>query len=479
MRLQRCGGLGIMIGAVLIGRGEPAAWGQLAKVQAPGKPEPKEIALEVTPQRPPTPLFRYRLFPTLGELNPGNAAPLYLRLGYEMNEEKLRDSFGQALEWLGLPLASFPREDAAKMAAEWAPQLRQIEFGARRRYCDWDYSIPEEKDNPFFIRLPDAQVMREWVRLLAVRARAEIAAGQLDRAVGTLETMIAFGRHIGQGPYLINKLVGVAAITVTLGLVDDLIGQPDAPNLYWALTALPRTLVDMREAIENEQASIGRTLTGQLLEEFDLGRHRSDAEWSALLADLHRRMVRLQDGFTPPPAHATPTDLDAYKAAMLPQARDYLQAHHLSATSDDQALAVAIIGLYRERTDDYSQLAYLPYPDADRLIGAVEQRNVAAKAGIGLPVVQVLPALQAALAAEARLARKVAALRVVEALRLHAADHGGHLPESLDQVRAAPIPTDPFAGRPFDYRREGDAALLTGADPMSSARLIYRISIRK
>ena len=38
-----------------------------------------------------------------------------------------------------------------------------------------------------------------------------------------------------------------------LDRVEELISQPGAPNLYWALTALPRPLVSMREALETEQ----------------------------------------------------------------------------------------------------------------------------------------------------------------------------------------------------------------------------------
>jgi hypothetical protein len=47
-----------------------------------------------------------------------------------------------------------------------------------------------------------------------------------------------------------------------------------------------------------------------------------------------------------------------------------------------------------------------------------------------------------------------------EALLLHAAiDHGG-LPKLLDQVTSVPIPHGPILGRPFEYRREGDTAVL-------------------
>jgi hypothetical protein len=80
--------------------------------------------------------------------------------------------------------------------------------------------------------------------------------------------------------------------------------------------------------------------------------------------------------------------------------------------------------------------------------------------------------------AEVRLDRKVAALRAVEALRLHVAAHDGRLPESLDQIKAVPVPADPMTGKPFEYRLDGESAVLTGrASP--PFRLVYRITIRK
>ena len=37
-----------------------------------------------------------------------------------------------------------------------------------------------------------------------------MAEGKLDDCVGTLETGLAFVRHVGEGPFLINALVGMA-----------------------------------------------------------------------------------------------------------------------------------------------------------------------------------------------------------------------------------------------------------------------------
>jgi hypothetical protein len=94
----------------------------------------------------------------------------------------------------------------------------------------------------------------------------------------------------------------------------------------------------------------------------------------------------------------------------------------------------------------------------------------------------LLPALHKVLAAQNRLDRRIAALRVIEALRMHAAANNGQLPEKLSDVKVVPVPNDPGTGRPFEYRREGRGATLTGripGEPLDKNGLRYRITVRK
>ena len=447
----------------------------------PKKEVPREFILDVSRQKLPNPLFKYRLLPLSTTLNPGNAAPVYLRLDQQMHSDSLKQINTQEAEWQDLPLADFPQVEARKLVETWSGKLQQLEFGTRREHCDWDYTFLEEKDNPFTILLPDAQGMGTWARLLEVKSRLEIVTGQTEQAIHTLETGIAFGRHLASGPFIINKLIGIRIIGTMLDHLDELIGQPGTPNLYWALTALPLPLVDMGAAIEIERVVIGRSLTGHTLDEIDLNRPRTDAEWSTFLADLHVRMIRMEKFLeaSSGTAPVTIADLAGFKTAMLPQARDYLKAHNLTTTSDDQALAVTIISLYRELTDENFKFAYTPYPDAVQRQTEVTQLLQTAKSGPAAICVQLIPNVQAALLAEVRLARKVAILRVVEALRLYAADHDGELPITIDQIKAVPIPLDPLTGQAFPYRLENATAILEAPMQIPQYHLIYRITIRK
>ena len=75
--------------------------------------------------------------------------------------------------------------------------------------------------------------------------------------------------------------------------------------------------------------------------------------------------------------------------------------------------------------------------------------------------------------------RDFTSLRIIEALRLYAYNHEGKLPESLDDIKEVPIPqSNPLTGKPFSYRLEGDTAVLTTDDHIST-NYEYLIKIAK
>jgi hypothetical protein len=77
----------------------------------------------------------------------------------------------------------------------------------------------------------------------------------------------------------------------------------------------------------------------------------------------------------------------------------------------------------------------------------------------------LMPALSNARGASVRSERRIAMLRVVEALRLHAAESGGKLPSSLDEIKAVPLPIDPVTGKPFGYKLTDGKATLDAPPP--------------
>jgi hypothetical protein len=330
--------------------------------------------------------------------------------------------------------------------------------------------------------------MRNWADLLVVKARVETAEHAYDQAVDTIETGFAFGRHVGEGPFVIHSLVGIAICNFMLSRVEELISQPGAPNLYWALTALPRPLVSMREALETDFM-----VADYMVPELDqTDETHSRAEWGVLPEKIYGR-VRYLAGITND-VHAKlmieskaqfSFDLARVKKENLAPSQEYLKKtchlddQRVMAMSEDEVIARALVSQYREMRDNLVKLSYLPWRDARPRIKEAEQPFESRKPGALAVLAEFAPHLLASRDAQIRLDRRVAALRVVEAIRLYAASHDGKLPEGLNQVTEVPVPEDPATGNPLYYRRDGAAAVLTMPELGLKGTPSYLITIRK
>jgi hypothetical protein len=460
-----------------------SALAQPAKVPPPIDPK----SLVVDPAAAPVPALKYRLLPGSADLNSGDAAPVYLRIRYQTEDGPWNEIGRNYLKWRNVPLDRFPTAEARKFVDQFSRQLEQIEFGARRQTCAWNYTLPEQRLDQINIALSDVQGMRQWLRLLDLKVGVEIAEGKYEQALQTIETGLAFSRHIAEGSFLINGLVGIAGAHLMLARCEELIAQPGSPNLYWALTALPRPLFDLRHAVENER-KLCENMIPELIEAAS-DRQRTAAEWSALLARMHARMVNWSrvyaDAEDPLKSLAT-WNLARLKAESLPAAREYLKAsrglndRQLAEMGDDQAVALYLTGRYRELWDEHFKASYLPMRDAIPQLAAAAERVHTVKSVPLAFFTGMTPSLQSAMTSNLRPDRHIAALRTIEALRLHAAAHGGELPESLDQVAEVPIPKDPATDEPFIYRAADAAAILHGVrGELPPPWISYRITIRR
>ena len=149
----------------------PAA-GQIAGIAAQNPKPPAPIVprvLIVDPAPAVVPALKYRLLPSSADLNPGNAAPIYLRIRYQTPDEAWNAITETHTKWRNLPLDQFPIAEARKFVDQFGKPLEQIAFGARRRTCDWNYTFPEERLDQINLNLADAQLMRLWVRVLDLK----------------------------------------------------------------------------------------------------------------------------------------------------------------------------------------------------------------------------------------------------------------------------------------------------------------------
>jgi thiol-disulfide isomerase/thioredoxin len=441
----------------------------------------------VFPAPAPVPALRFTLLPLDPARTPGDAAPIYLRLRAEGGDAGLREASLKAAEWLRRPLRDFPASEARAFLDRWSDQLKEIEFGARRRSCDWNYPIRERSEQLVLIQFTDAYRVARWSALLALKARVEIAEDRCGEALHTIASGMAFHQHIAEAPFLLHTLIATGGDQMMFDRLDELITLPDAPNLYWALTALPRPLVNFRSAVENESRLIER-LVPELTE--TLG-PRSDADWAALLARIHARMdnIRKMTGTTGSVKDTdkpSTTDFDRFRAELLPEARRYVGTMPKAdqpanvPMSDNQAVVLFIAGWYRQRWDDLFKATYLPYPEARPFYDAAIARRRSEDTGQPLSLLSALaPAVPRIHEHGAEVDRRVAALRAVEAVRLHAAAHGGQIPASLATVVIVPVPPDPMTGKPFQFDSDGRTANLVREGPAPSRlKVVYRIAPR-
>lgn len=446
------------------------------------KPPPPTV-LTIHPAKQPDPALKYRLIPERRELVPGNAAIFYHRANL-MIATAGKDPKGdeKAFGWLAGPAKDVPLEAARSYLERFRNELHEAELGAFRETCDWELDHREEG---FSLLLPEIQELRRVGRLAALKARVEILDGRLDEAVHWIEVGHAMSRHLGEAPFLISDLVGMAISGQFVKTLEELIQTNGGPNLYWALATRPRPLIDMRRALDGERCVLEREVPR--LRELDgpawsaeKARSVGD-EMFAKLRDLTGGMRWIAPAAGTAGAGAPRLEdlssrltLAAVVARVYPEAKRSLIAGGKSAADVEAmpAFQVVLIHTFREYSrlrDDTFKWAALPYwqAHAGMVRDETSRPRPTTAAKVANPILtmftMLMPAIGAALQASARSERTLDALQCVEAVRMYAADHGGALPDSLDAMTGSPAPVDPALGKPFEYKKVDDATAVLSA----------------
>jgi hypothetical protein len=449
------------------------AWAAPGAAAPPAEPpQPPPIRLTLRPAAAPSPALKYRLLPEVRDRSPGNAVILYYRAfsPEALTHRRHPELLTKVQKSNEGPLAAASRGDLEWLRTVWF--LKEVDRAARRAYCDWEL-IDRLREDGIGLVLPDMQELRNFAALLRGRARLELLDGRFDQAARTLQTGAGLGTDLAQAPLLISNLVGIAVCNQMLDTVEDWVQRPDSPNLYWALTDLPRPLVDLRKGLEGERLTVDSLLPG------------------------YREMLADPKAALPPPDQARGAQAGFSKARLLlegldsggdrlaflrlalrtyPQAKRFLRSQGWAEEQVEGMPALQAVLLYQVHRYDvaYDELlkyASLPYPEGAAGLRRITRRPPEGREdGGSLDLADLLvPAVGRAVPAAARLDRRVAALRCVEALRLHAAAHGGEPPARLADVHEVPVPADPVTGQPFDYRQEGDRAVLSAPPPPGEA----------
>jgi hypothetical protein len=450
----------------------------------PVRAQAQIIRLTVDAAAAPVPSLKYQLLPELRDMQAGNAALLYQRAHAPewFGSFRRQPDYPKMVDWVGLPADRVPWNRVQALLPPNA--LKEVDLAARREHCDWEMTDRVRKDG-FSLLLPDFQGFREYATLLALRARLEMREKRLDKAVYTCQTGLALSRHSAEAPTLINGLIGVAIANVMLAQVERIVEHAGSPNLYWALTDLPRPFIDMRLCFQGERLSLDATVMPQV--RAALKNPEAVAIAPGQLQEMSRTLMQL-DG------DLGPAGLALMSARVYPRAREFLLKGGFSA-AQVEALPVVQVALmyavaeYDRHFDNMARWAQLPYWEARPGLLQAERELKLSKARLletgGIPLAELLiPAMRKVTLERARLDRRIAALRCVEALRLYAAAHEGRLPAELADVKEVPIPIDPITGKSFRYRLDGSVAVLAGPPPEGEATrqensIRYEITLRQ
>jgi hypothetical protein len=439
----------------------------LAGDAAPQKSKPEEgpptIELTVSPAAAPVPALKVRLLPSPSERTHGNAALDYYRalVQFSVIPEQNVPMWVKTGDLADVALDKFPQEKVAKELEKNRAVLAALERATRRDHCEWQ--VPLEG---FETQLPEFQNIRDPVRLVTVRARLQMARGDLDAALDSFKINYQLTQNITECPTIINSLIGVAICSLTRGQLETFVQQPHAPNLYWALSELPVPLINFRRAIVMEPFAIEKSFP----EIVELRSRRLTPDEARRLSNrILEKWVKL--GITtnlPKTVDEAERRFAASAEVNYPEAKQMLieagrPRGEVEAMPVEQAIWVASFRRWQLFWDDLIKWTFLPAPQRRVGLDEVERRIAQfhdAHRDAIFELTELIASVPAALAAGDRADRQLALLRIEEAIRLYASAHSGQLPESLDKIDAVPIPVDPSTGTAFAYRLEGDRAFL-------------------
>lgn len=412
----------------------------------------------------------YALLPDDRDRVAGNAAPFWFRAGIALRQSPRRLTEKEAT-WAyrgETPPKELPRQEVRQVLDSYKAALQLADQAALRDHCDWQ--APPLTLETIELPLVEPQPCRELANLLILRTRLELAEGHPDRALHSLQVGMALARDVGNGPTLIHALVGIAVAHIMLNGVEEYLAQPDAPNLYWAVTELPQPLVDLRRTLGSEMAMLYRSYPQ--LRRLDEGR-LTGPQAQAILEGALPYLTRSVPNPSGPPK-AEKLDLKELVEANREEARRYLAEHgykeeEVRALPDVQAVALSLLDRYRDDRAEVLRWYAVPVWQGSAGLLRMQDRLQEARAHRRGDVLGdvLLPPVAKVHHAGGRLEEFVAALRCVEAIGLHAAAHGGKFPAALADITEVPLPVNPFTGKGFDdhYKVSGDTAVFEMPPP--------------
>lgn len=466
-------------------------------ILAQPSPEVKDgkitIPITLHPTAAPVPLSRMSLYPEYADQTPGNRVQGLLKVFMEQDNFFRFVNGEEWQKWSEMTLDELPADIRTKASVasgieydrKYTSFLGYLDKGARYTAIDWNEYFDIRRDG-FNLLLPEVQKIRSLASVAKMRLRGEVKAGEFKKAATTVKTMFGMGQALEQHPTIIGDLVGIAIDTMAVAGVEEMVGRPDCPNLYWPLTDLPRPLISIRRGVGGERLF----LTSQFDKYLSADRAWAEAETRDFLDDLSA-ILQFEDqrgggGILPKMFRGARVRYAVLTAdsARIKAARERLVAEGRStdgvkAMPDLQIAVLDDFHRYEVLRDEFFKAMNLPYHEGkaemDKAEALIRERK--AKGDIIGPA--LLPSAWKVKQAQARLDQWVAYLRAVEGIRLYAHANKGALPSKLADL-TVPVPTDPVTGKPFEYELKDGEATLTGANPgLPSTKRVYKLTVKK
>lgn len=482
------------------------------------------IRLEVPAAGESKPALKYRLFPPRFERKLGNAAPLYHKAlamakdAYENDEKRfqsmrlfgIRDEKRRKLWWGDdLPEELSP-EAAARFIEDYAEFFTTVDEASLCAECDWGLSTED-----FSWYLEDSELndslssIYYLTQFLGIGICYALEQGDLEQALRWTRNLFALAENWVKIPMITNMIIVSGIISAGTSWVDQIIASGQSPNLYWALTQIPRfsrhylrlvesernlfvsvdpqlkeidnpardedhdfwhgfgkkflvdvqghtkvleDLVDTREEIHKKEADPGEDFSREEAREQIRQEMLESAE--AMFKGQTEAFEIFKKTLYPADPQTILDELPAIKQTILdwgypPERVERLCAEHL--------VAIYAVRVHDELFDEINKwfgLDYLTWESFHQ--GEAGEQIQKAVESYGTQFAQMIadllhnPYYIFLVNAE----QEIDALRVVEAIRLYAAAHDEKLPKKLDKIIDVPIPRNPMTGKPFEYKVE-------------------------
>jgi hypothetical protein len=438
------------------------------------------ITLSLPPASEPVPALSYRLLPRYIDQKTGNAALLYYSaagLYPDGNTEELDENINK---WRDLPVEQLNRKEVEEVLSSFSSCFHQIKLAAQRNSCEWELPI----EDGFAMLLPNLGTYRKITYAMELQIRIDIADGHFDKALEMMQQGMYMGVNIAKGPTLIHNLVGIAIDALVLKNIESMIQKPNSPNLYWALSSLPKPLIDMHKAIQYEHEMVFidfpklRNIETEIL---------TSQQASEIISNLINKIQSLTgEGNNSSFMKFLPAGfvMIHYSDAKQYLAKKGFTQEQINAMPAAQAVLIYQKQQYQEIADNIFKWLEIPYNQSQPyMLKSQDQLSSIENQGIKTNLFSnLLPGLSRVSFLQARLERNIAMLRTIEAIRIYAAANSGQIPEKLSDITSVPVPSDPVTGKDFIYQRtdlHNARFEAPNAPDESQKRPVYKLTIKQ